>query len=424
MNYFAQIWNSKDLRQKIIFTLLLLACYRLLSHIPVPLENIDFSSLKQISGGALGIFSALTGGSVENFSLVMMGLSPYINASVIIQLMTVIFPKLEALQKEGEQGRRKINLYTRWLTLPLALLQSYGMIFLIARGVPGAQVIDPYAWATVLPAMVIITAGSFLIMWLGELISEKGIGNGISLIIATGIISSIPSIFGNIAAGIDAGDSAKVPSFGLLIVLTFLILIAVVLVTEGHRKIPITYASRNAQRSMSELPIRILQAGMIPIIFAISLVSFPGILAQFVQNQGPVMSFLNQHFNSSNPTSLYLLVYSLLIIFFSYFYVSITFNADNVAEDIQKRGGFIPGHRPGSETANYIRRVSTRLNLWGGICLALIAIFPILFTMFSDLSRSDLILSGSGMVIVVGVVLDLIRRINSELVMHDYQKLV
>jgi preprotein translocase subunit SecY len=261
-------------------------------------------------------------------------------------------------------------------------------------------------------------------MWLGEIISEKGLGNGISLIIMAGIISSIPSVFGNIAAGIDAGDQSKIPAFALLIVITFIMLILVVLVTEGQRRIPITYASRNAQQSLSALPIRVLQAGMIPIIFAISMVSFPGVVSQFVGSVGPVSSFFARHFNSGNPTAIYIITYSLLIIFFSYFYVSITFNPENVAEDIQKRGGFIPGHRPGSETADYIGKVSIRLNLWGGLFLALVAIIPIFFTTFSDLSPTDLILTGSGLIIVVGVVLDLIRRINSELVMHDYSKLV
>ncbi|MBI5414341.1 preprotein translocase subunit SecY [Candidatus Peregrinibacteria bacterium] len=424
MNYFAQIWNSKDLRKKIIYTVVMLIFYRILAHIPIPLQNINFQSLKEISTGALGVFSALTGGSLQNFSIILMGLSPYINASIIVQLMTVVFPKLEALSKEGEQGRRKINSYTRWLTFPFAFLQSYGVIFLIAKSVQGAQVINPYDYTAVIPAMFITTAGTILLMWIGELISEKGIGNGISLIITTGIVSSIPGVFGNIIAGIDAGESAKIPSFALLIILTFIMLIIVVLVTEGQRRIPITYASRNVQHSASSLPIRVLQAGMIPIIFAISLISFPGVVSQFLGSTGPVTDFLSRHFNSSNPTTFYLIVYALLIVFFSFFYVSVTFNPEKIAEDIQKRGGFIPGHRPGKETSNYIGRVSVRLNLWGGIFLALVAIIPIIFTMFSDLSRSDLILSGSGLIIIVGVVLDLIRRINSELVMHDYEKLV
>ncbi len=422
MNYLLQIWNSKDLRKKILFTVFVLLCYRFMAHIPVPLQNINFDALAGLHGSALGVFSALTGGSVERFSLIMMGLSPYINASIIIQLMTVVFPYLENLKKEGEQGRRKINMYTRYLTVPLALLQSYGMIFLISNAVQGS--VDPYDWSTVLPAMVIVTTGTLAVMWLGEIISEKGIGNGVSLIITAGIVSSIPSVFGNIVAGINAGDETKLPAFAFLLIITFFMLISVILVTEGHRRIPITYAARSAARSMSALPIRILQAGMIPIIFAISMVSFPGILTQFLNTGGPVVDFLNRNFNSGNPTAVYLAVYFLFIIFFSYFYVSITFNPDNIAEDIQKRGGFIPGHRPGRETSAYLGKVSNRLNLWGGIFLAFVAIVPVLFTIFSDLSSTDLILSGSGLIIIVGVLLDLIRRINAELVMHDYEKLV
>jgi preprotein translocase subunit SecY len=430
MNHLVRIWKNKDLRKKILFTLFIILILRAVAHITVP--GVDPRVLEETfqSGGALSIFAALTGGSMERFSIVMMGLSPYINASIIVQLMTVAIPKLEAISKEGDQGRKKINSITRWLTYPLAFLQSYGMIALIAQSTHGVEgaFIDYTNPAEVLPAMITISTGTLLLVWLGELISEKGIGNGISMIIFAGIVSSMPSVFGNMLLNAELGNTGKILPFILFVAFTVLLLMIVVVFTDAHKAIPITHTSRSAKGGKSVLPIRVLQAGMIPIIFSVSMITFPSVLAQFLRNADyawvqKMAEFWNIHFNSGNPTPEYLALYFILIVAFTYFYVSITFNPENVAENLQKRGGFIAGRRPGKETAEYLGYVSNRMNLWGGFFLGAIALVPIVFTMFTDLTSSDLIISGSGLIIVVGVVLELIRQVNAQLAMHDYDKL-
>lgn len=430
MNHLIRIWKSKGLRNRILFTLFIIFVFRLAGHITVP--GVDPRALADTfgSGGALSIFSALTGGSLENFSIVMMGLSPYINASIIVQLMTVAIPKLEAMSKEGEQGRRTINSITRWLTFPLAFLQSYGMIALISSSTYGAEgtFLDPTNLAEVLPAMFTISAGTIFLVWLGELITEKGLGNGISVLIFAGIVSAMPGVVGNLLINAELGDTGKLSSFLIFTIVTVGLLVAVVLFTEAQRAIPITHTSRTARGAKSALPIRLLQAGMIPIIFAVSMITFPSVLMQFFANSNTAWvkgfaTFWNTYFNSGSPTFAYLILYFLLIVAFSYFYVSIVFNPDNIAENLQKRGGFIPGVRPGKETAEHLAKVSNRMNLWGGSFLGFIALVPLVFTMFTNLSSSDLIISGSGLIIVVGVVLELIRQANAQLVMHDYDKL-
>lgn len=427
--YILQIWNSRDLRRKILFTLGILILFRITTQISIPGANLE--SLKAIfeRNQFLGVFSLLTGGSAENFSIVLMGISPYINASIIMQLLTVIVPKLENLAKEGSQGQIAINRYTRWLTLPLAFLQSYGMIILLSSQsqVPILEnITNP---SVILPVMITITAGTVLLMWLGELITEYGIGNGISLIIFAGIIASIPSIIGQ-SLFLAQQESEKLIPFIIILLLTILMTVFIILITEGHRRVPITYAGRGVVRGeQAALPIRINQAGMIPIIFAISLVSFPTVLAQLFQESKSeilkkIASTVSSGFNFNSPG--YLITYFALIILFTFFYVSITFNPTRVAEDIQKRGGYIPGIRPGRQTAEYLGKISNRLNLWGGLFLAVVAVLPVIaqqaFTGF-DFGSVPLLVSGSGMIIVVGVVLELIRQINAQLVMHDYSKL-
>lgn len=430
MEYLKRIWNSKQLRKRILFSLFIIFVFRIAAHIPVP--GVDPSAIKSLfeNGGALAIFSALTGGSMENFSIVLMGLAPYINASIIVQLMTVVIPKLEQLSKEGESGQRTITSITRWLTLPLALAQSYGMIVLISQGVPGGGTfIDVKDPTQILPAMLTVTAGTVFLMWLGELITEKGIGNGISLLIFTGIVSSMPGVFGNLLAQAELGDTSKLVPFLVFVAVTAALLITVVVVMDAQRSITIINASRNTTGEKSSLPIRLMQAGMIPIIFAVSLITFPSVFATLLSNSdaGPwvqsVAGFWNTYFNTQNPTFAYLALYFFLIVGFSYFYVSIVFRPEQVAENIQKRGGFVPGVRPGKETANYLEFVSNRMNLWGGSFLGFVALVPLVFTMFTQLTSTDLIISGSGLIIVVGVVLELIRQINAQLITHNYDKL-
>lgn len=424
--YLRQLWRSEQLRKRILITLGILLLYRIIAHIPVPGANvIELQALlDRGSGGAgvIGIFAALTGGALDNFSVVLLGLSPYINASIIMQLCTVIFPKLEALSKEGATGQQTINKYTRYLTFPLAFVQSYGFLILLSNG-GFANFVD-LSFPAVLAPMLYVTTGSLVLMWIGEQITEKGIGNGISLIIFAGIVSGIPAVLSSMFY---AGEG-KLMAFYLFCIVSLAMLVAIVLFTDAHRLIPITYANQGAGRGVQgNIPIRLNQAGMIPIIFAISLITLPSIIGQFLQTSERfqfVSHFIAQYMNPQSPTFLYIFLYFLLVVGFTYFYVSVTFKPEDVAETIQKRGGFIPGIRPGKQTAEVLAKTSNRLNFWGGTFLGLVAIVPLLFTMFSDLTSQDLIISGSGLIIVVGVVMELIRQINAQLLAHDYEKLV
>lgn len=427
----SQVFQSRDLRKKILFTLGALFVFRLSTQITIPGANLDAIRVLFSQNNLLGVFSALTGGSAKNFSIVLMGVSPYINASIIIQLLTVIIPKWETLSKEGPQGQKTLNKYTRWLAVPLGLLQSYGTILLLnsQSQLPIFEnITNPMV---ILPIMVTITAGTIWLMWLGEIITEKGIGNGISLIIFAGIVANIPEV---IAQGLFIGqvDSSSFVPFVGNILFTIVMLVIIVLVTEAERRIPITYAGQKMQMgtSQSNLPVKINQAGMVPIIFAVSLINFPALVGQLMQRSASagVRDFGQGMVTFFNPNNVwYTLMYFIFIILFTYFYVSITFNAKQIAENIQKRGGYIPGIRPGTQTVEYISTVSSRLTLFGGFFLALIAIAPTILNQYifktAGNSLSNII-SGAGMIIIVGVVLELVRQINAQMIMHDYDKLV
>lgn len=423
MSTLKQIWSTKSLRDKLLFTIMILIVFRILAHITIPGANVDaIKILLQNQGqSTLGIFSLLTGGAMENFSIVLMGLTPYINASIIMQLLGVIVPSLENLKKEGESGQKKINQYTRLLTVPLAFGQSYGMMMLINRFSPGGNIVDTGDMSVMLPMMLTVTAGTVLLMWLGELITEKGIGNGISLLIFAGIVSIVPPQI----AG--AFQSASAPILLLLGLATIALTMFVVYVAEGDRRVPVVYASKRSDRQQkSFLPLKVNQAGMIPIIFAISLVSFPSIIAQVLAEgqSNAITDFVAANLNPASPTLFYNVLYGLLIIAFTYFYVSIVFEPKKIAENIQKRSGFIPGYRPGTETENFLDQTMSRLCFWGALFLAFVAIAPLVFQqMLGGGSSVALFVSGAGVIIVVSVVLDLIRRINAHLVMHDYDKL-
>ncbi len=419
------IMSTKSLRDKLAFTVGILVIFRVLAHITIPGANVESikALIEQQGQSALGVFSLLTGGAMENFSVVLMGLTPYINASIIMQLLGVIVPSLENLKKEGESGQKKINQYTRFLTVPLAFFQSYGMMVLINRFSP-TPIVDTSDFMTVLPMMLTVTAGTVLLMWLGELITEKGIGNGISLLIFAGIVSTVPQ---QIAGAFQA---APLPILLLLIAATIGLTIFVVYVTEAERRVPVVYASkRSSLQQKSFLPLKINQAGMIPIIFAISLISFPSIVAQFAQGSENQMfntlsDWVGANINPASPGAMYNIMYALLIFGFTFFYVSIVFEPKKIAENIQKRSGFIPGYRPGSETEKFLETTMGRLCFWGGLFLSTVAIAPLVFQQaLGGGSTVALFISGAGIIIVVSVVLDLIRRINAHLVMHDYDKL-
>lgn len=424
-----QIWVSKDLRNRILFTMGAVLVYRLMTHITIPQVNKEALQAVFAQNDLLGAFSLLTGGSAENFSIVLMGLSPYINASIIMQLLTVIFPRLEEISKEGESGRRLINRWARFITLPLALIQSYGMVHLLNAQAQVPIIANLDSFAVIFPIILTISAGTLALMWIGEVISELGIGNGTSILIFAGILAGIPPVIGPTLALAQAEPERLIPLAGVVLI-TLILTLVVVLFTEGQRRIPITYAGRKSESlgQQSFLPIRVNQAGMIPIIFAASLVTFPSILGQFLAYaDSPWVQSVGRFFTTQLvPQSwLYIVLYFLFGIGFTYFYVSITFNTDQVAENIQKKGGFVPGVRPGRETSEYLAVVSNRMNLFGGVMIGGIAIFPLVLQKVTNIlgvSSVPLVVGGAGIIIVVGVVVDLIRRVNSYLLMHRYER--
>ena len=414
-----EVFRIENLRKKIIATLLLVLVYKLLATIPVPGVNIDWlqAMLAKDKNSGLAFFSALMWGWMNNFSIILMGLSPYINAMIIIQLMGVIIPKLGDLQKEWEAGQKKITTYTRRLTLPLAFAQSYGMIVLLNSLAQGS-IINTTNTQIVLMAMTIITAGTMLLMWLWEIMTEKGIGNGISIIITAWVLAATPQVI------IGYINNETYGLFLWLILATLAIIYIIIKFTEWNRRIPIIY-TRTWREEKSYFPIRVNQAGMIPIIFAVSLVTFPSIIGQILSNSNWVAKdiwiFFVENFNMGSPTWLMIGVYFMLVLWFSFFYVSITFNTEQIAESIQKRGGYIPGIRPWEETERYFDKISGHLNLFGWGFLALIAVLP--YIMWKIYGTSiDFIISWAGLIIIVSVILDLIRKINSEKQMQDYSK--
>lgn len=425
----ASVFHLPALRNKILFTLGAIFIYRFVTHIPVP--GADTKAMLDLfnSNQILGAFSLLTGGGMRNFSIVLMGLSPYINSSIIIQLMTVISPRLEALSKEGEQGRQTINRYTRWLSYPLAIMQSYGFILLL-NSASSSPIIPDTSFQGLLPIMLVVSAGTIFLMWLGEIMTEKGIGNGISMLIFAGIISSIPSVLGQVFGLAQVNQAIWIP-FIIVLIITLLVTYIIVIVTEGQRNIPINYAGREARGAdhVSHIPIRVNQAGMIPIIFAVSLMTFPVIVARFLTNAksawlADIANKITNQFNGAG--NLYTAIYFIIVVAFTFFYVSIIFNPEQVAENIQRRGGFITGMRPGRQTAEYLSRVSRRVTLYGGLFIGFVAVFPLLVgRLFNILAIGSvpLLIGGAGLLIVVGVVLEVMRQVKIQMVMQDYEKL-
>lgn len=415
---FRTIFQVKDLRTKIIATLLLVLVYKFLSVIPIAGVNTDGLAAMIQGQKWLSFFSSLMGGGLENFSIILMGLSPYINAVIIIQLLGVIVPSIGDMQKEGEQGQKRITRYTRWLTLPIAFLQSYGMIVLL-NSLAGWTIIDVGNPSIVLTAMLISTAGTIFLMWLGEVMTEYGISNGISIIIMAWVLSAVPWKI------VQYISSEQYPLFAGLVLATLFIIYVIIKFTEGHRRIPIIYAKTGGEEK-SYFPIKINQAGMIPVIFAVSIVTFPAILGQILANTSggnakPIGEFLVSHFSMQNPSWIFISIYFALVFAFSFFYVSITFNTETVAENIQKRGGYIPWIRPGVETAHYLQRVSNHLNVFWGWFLAIIAVLP--YILWKIMGQSiDLIISASGLIIIVSVILDIFRKVDGEMKMFDYSK--
>lgn len=438
LNHLKKIFAVKHLKNKILMTLALVLVYKLLAIIPVPGVNTEALSSMLADNEGLAFFGALMWWWLASFSIILMGLSPYINALIIMQLLGVIIPPLENLKKEWEAGQRKINKYTRILAFPLAFVQSYWMILLLNTLASG-QIIDTSDTGTVLTAMTIVTAGTMFLVWLGEVMTEYGISNGISIIISASVLSGIPSliagyfpdnggwVFDTISWAFTnsegfAGLSSWL-SFLIILALTVAVIYVIVKFTEWYRKIPVIY-TRTGREEKSFFPIKVNQAGMVPIIFAVSLITFPSILWKVLSkgnSDSGIAKFLMENFSFNNPSWMYIAVYFVLVVLFAYFYVSITFNTDEIAESIQKRGGYIPGVRPGSETSAYLGKVSSHLNLFGGWFLALIAVFPYIMQKFVW-TQVNFIVSWAGLIIIVSVVLELVRQIDSEMQMYDYKK--
>ena len=391
--------------------------YRLIAHIPA--AGIDRTSLQALFQGSplLSLLDIFSGGTLANFSVMALGLTPYINASIIVQLLTYVVPKLEELSKEGEFGQEKINQYTRFLTVPLAVMQSFGMYTLL-RGQGVVPALSPISLLALITAMA---AGSMLAIWMGELITEYGISNGISFLIFAGIVARLPITFGQSISVISTEDVFKILIF---LVLAVIIVGLVVFMNEAARHIPVNYSRRVGRvgPQASYIPLRLNQAGVIPIIFAVSLVLLPSLLTQFLSGMGNVkIAQLAASVSTAfNPNSvLYNVVYFLLVFGFTYFYTSIVFNPERISENLQKSGGFIPGIRPGSQTTKYLSKVLNRITMVGATFLGLIAVLPSFFQ--GAVGVSNLAIGGTGILIVVSVVLEMTRELEAQLVMKKYE---
>ncbi|MDP3941430.1 MAG: preprotein translocase subunit SecY [bacterium] len=411
---------TPEVKKKLLFTALIFLVFRIFAHIPV--SGVNIAQLKNLfaQNQFLGLLDIFSGGTLTNFSIIALGLNPYINASIILQLFTMIFPKLEELSKEGETGRRKINQYTRFLTVPLALLQSIGMYALLRS----QQVIIVLSPIQLITFMATMTAGTLLLVWLGELITERGVGNGISILIFAGIVGRLPVVLGQT---LTTTTSENTLNTLIVAVMGVLVTASIVFVGEAVRQVTVFYAKRVRGNKMyggqsTHLPLRLNQAGVIPIIFAVSLVLLPSLLGSFLaSSKNDLLSFLaltiNRLFNPDGPA--YNLVYFLLVVGFTYFYTAIIFNPKKISEDIQKSGGFIPGIRPGTPTANYLNYILTRITLVGAGFLGVIAILPSIAKSFTGVQT--LLLGGTSLLIVVSVVLETFKAIEAQLVMRNYE---
>lgn len=413
-------FRTPDIRQKIIFTSLVIVVFRIFAHIPVPAVDITQLKILFAQNQFLGLLDIFSGGTLANFSVMALGLNPYINASIILQLSTLVFPQLEKLSKEGEFGKQKINQYTRFLTIPLASVQAVGMYALL-RSQNIISVLSPL----VLVALVLsMTAGTIFLMWLGELISERGIGNGISLLIFAGIVGRIPVIFGQTASTLTGENIFNIAVF---LVIGLVVIAAIISTNEATRQVAVHYAKRIRGMRMyggqaTYLPLRLNQAGVIPIIFAVSLVLLPSLVGNFLGVSGnEIFTRLGNILQGIfNPSSIaYNATYFLLVVGFTYFYTAVIFNPKKIGEEIQKYGGFIPGIRPGSSTVSFLNYILVRITLVGAVFLGLIAILPQIARGITGVET--LLLGGTGILIVVSVVLETVKNLEAQLLTRSYE---
>jgi preprotein translocase subunit SecY len=411
-SWLTNAWRVPELRRRVLFTALILALYRLGSWVPAPGISADkIQSYFNSQGGTiLSLLNIFSGSALSRFSLFALGIMPYVTASIILQLLTVVVPKLEQLQKEGEAGYARINQYTRYLTVALAGAQALGYTYLFKR--QGVLSANP---GRIVLIIITLTAGTALLMWMGELITKRGVGNGISLMIFASILSTAPS---GIRAWVNGGPTEKL----FFPIVALAIIVAVVFVQEGQRRIPIQYARRMVGRrettgGSTYMPLRVNMAGVIPVIFAAAVMAFPPTIAQFFPQ---TQSFINHHFLPSNWT--YLTLEAMLIIIFTYFYTAVQFNPVDQADNLRKYGGYIPGIRPGPPTAQYLDRVLTRLTLPGSLYLAIVAVLPSVFIRYGGFSQAtSRALGGTSVLIVVGVALDTMRQMESQMMMRSYE---
>ncbi len=417
---FKNAWKISDLRIRIIFTFLIFVVFRAAAHIPVPGVNIML--LRKIFNESqfLGLLNIFSGGTLANFSIMALGLVPYINASIIFQLLTLVIPSLETLSKEGEYGQQKINQYTRLVTFPLAIFQALGMYFLLKN----QNIIISLSPLNIFGFVITMVAGTFLLMWLGELISQTGIGNGISMIIFAGIVGQLPVSLGQTLAIFEPEDLFNLIIF---LVMSVIVIGAVVMIDQASRKVKIQYARRIQGRRIyggqtTFLPLKINQAGVIPIIFAVSLILLPSMVGNFLQNfPKPLVANLAKglSFIFQPGGWVYNLIYFLLVIGFTYFYTMVIFNPQKVAEEIKKYGGFIPGIRPGKPTVDYLSQILTRITLVGALFLGFIAILPSLAQSLTGLRTMTI--GGTGILIIVSVILETTRQLEAMMVMRSYE---
>ena len=409
------------MRNNILFVTAMLVIFRVAAYIPIP--GVDTANLQRFlqSNQVLGLLNLFSGGTMQNFSIVLMGVGPYITSSIIFQLLSMVVPRLEELTKEGESGQQKINMYTRLATVPLSFLQAFGMIKLLSNSqfaIIGS--LDTFKFVSI---MMTVTAGTIFLMWIGELITERKVGNGISLLIFAGIITALPTAVQNAIVNY---DPSKLYTYLLFVVLAVLTVVGVVIITEGQRNIPISYArqahgSRSFGGANSHLPLRVNMAGVIPIIFAISVVLFPPMIAQFFVGSGGYVARAAQFTISLfNNQLFYGISYFLLVFGFTYFYTAVIFHPQKMAENLQKQGAFIPGIRPGKQTEDYIAGTMNKLLFPGALFLGAIAILPLLVQAFSG--SQSLVIGGTSLLIVVSVAIETTKQIEAQITMYEYDR--
>jgi preprotein translocase subunit SecY len=414
---FVNAFKIPDLRKKILFTLLIIAVYRIGSFLPLP--NVDVQTLagqtQQAQSGFLSFINLFSGGGLSRMAVFALGIMPYITSSIIMQLLTVVIPKLEQWQKQGEVGQKKVTQWTRYMTVTLALIQSTGLLFLFNNQLQGS--IKQFTAPRVAFMVLILTAGTAMIMWLGELITQRGIGNGMSMLIFTSVIAELPS------QGYSIWQVGPLP-FGVIFAIGLLTIVAVVFMEQGQRRIPVQYAKRVVGRRMTSggstyIPLKVNQAGVIPIIFASSVLYFPTLLGSVIQWEW-FQDFVNNQLTRQN-SPVYIVVYGLLVVFFAYFYTAISFNPVDTADNIRKYGGFIPGIRPGKPTADHLDHILTRITLPGALFLATIALIPSIAMIILGVNPNVFPFGGTSVLIVVGVALETMKQLESQLTMRHYE---